>query len=352
VRSYMRCTTNPDPDSFVRGLIAWWIDEDGFPVKARSGVLRWFLRRGDDLVWADTREELLPMCAEGEQPLSLTFIHARLADNPALEKADPGYRARLMALPEVERERLLGGNWDIRDEGGKYVTDENFARRWSVLPPINVYIVSDFAVTEKPPDGAGKKDPDFTEHGVFGIDPEGNILVIDWWYGQKKADVWIERLLDLVVTHKDKLQFWFGEAGVIQKAVEPALTQRMRERSVYFGMDWLPTIGGESRTAAKKGFADSSKRAKAIKGRAFQARAAQGKILFPPDSYAPWVARVIKQCVGFPVGHDDAFDVMSNMCRAINNAHPAIVLPPKPAKEDRWDKAFQKRGNGVTDRTV
>src|SRR5690625_3049613 len=28
VRPYVRATTNPDPDSFVAGLISWWIDQD------------------------------------------------------------------------------------------------------------------------------------------------------------------------------------------------------------------------------------------------------------------------------------------------------------------------------------
>jgi len=34
-----------------------------------------------------------------------------------LEK-DPGYRANLLALPLVERERLYGGNWKIVEAGG------------------------------------------------------------------------------------------------------------------------------------------------------------------------------------------------------------------------------------------
>jgi predicted phage terminase large subunit-like protein len=122
IRPYVRATCNPDPDSFVRQLIDWWIDKDGSPIPERSGVLRWFVRKDDDLVWGDSREELEERFPEvdenGErlfQPLSLTFVAAKLSDNP---KGDPGYRAKLQALPRVDRERLLGGNWNVRAAAG------------------------------------------------------------------------------------------------------------------------------------------------------------------------------------------------------------------------------------------
>lgn len=326
-RIRLRGTTNPDPDSFVRSLIAWWIDEaTGLAIPERSGVLRWFIRDGDAIVWGDTREELLPLCRPGQQPMSLTFIKAGLKDNPALTLKDPGYEARIQALPEVERQRLGGGNWNIRAEGGKYVEDGYFLRRWTDEPEeANVYICSDYAVTEPLPGN----DPDFTEHGVFGIAPTDDIYVLDWWYGQTKSDVWIERLIDLIARWKPLTVF--GEQGVIQKAVEPALVKRMRERRIYARLEWLSSSVRRTATSTKTGYADASKQAKAIRGRPFQARAAMGKIIFPAN--APWASRVIAQCVGFPVGKDDAFDVCSHICQAIDQAHPAIAkLPPKPAK--------------------
>jgi predicted phage terminase large subunit-like protein len=51
--------------------------------------------------------------------LSLTFISSRLSDNPALMRADPKYHSTLQSLPMVERERLLGGNWNARPTAGK-----------------------------------------------------------------------------------------------------------------------------------------------------------------------------------------------------------------------------------------
>jgi phage terminase large subunit-like protein len=51
-------------------------------------------------------------------PKSLTFVPAKLDDNPTLAKGDPSYRANLMAMELVERERLLGGNWKVRPAAG------------------------------------------------------------------------------------------------------------------------------------------------------------------------------------------------------------------------------------------
>jgi len=50
VRPYIRATCNPDADSWVADLIAWWIDQDtGLPIAERAGKLRWFVRVGEDL---------------------------------------------------------------------------------------------------------------------------------------------------------------------------------------------------------------------------------------------------------------------------------------------------------------
>lgn len=132
VAPYMRATCNPVPrddetGGWLNRLIAWWIDQDtGFPIPGRSGVIRYFVRdpETDELQWGASREELdrgypsMPVT-------SLTFIPATLEDNPILDEGDPSYRGKLMALPRVERERLLGGNWNVRPGAGMY-----FQRSW------------------------------------------------------------------------------------------------------------------------------------------------------------------------------------------------------------------------------
>ena len=158
----VRATTNPDADSFVASLIEWWIDQDsGYPIDERSGVLRWFVRVGDILEWADRPEDLAHHTEPDGTPIepkSLTFIPAKLEDNPALMKADPGYRANLLALGTVERERLLKGNWKIRPAAGMY-----FQRDWVEMvrtEPEDLEVVRgwDLAATEARPGS----DPDWT----------------------------------------------------------------------------------------------------------------------------------------------------------------------------------------------
>jgi hypothetical protein len=59
VKPYIRATCNPDADSWVAEFIAWWIDQDtGLAIPERAGVLRWFVRVGDDLKWSDRPEGL------------------------------------------------------------------------------------------------------------------------------------------------------------------------------------------------------------------------------------------------------------------------------------------------------
>lgn len=135
VRPYVRATCNPDSDSWVAEFISWWISPvTGYPLPERSGVKRYMARTGDRLRWADTPDGLAAQLSGTEwadiQPKSVTFIASTLADNRILMRQDPGYLANLMALPTVERERLLSGNWKIKRASGAY-----FSRaRVNVLP--------------------------------------------------------------------------------------------------------------------------------------------------------------------------------------------------------------------------
>jgi predicted phage terminase large subunit-like protein len=172
VKPYIRATCNPDPDSFVAQLINWWIDPDtGYAIPERSGVIRWFIALNDEIIWGDTREELIEKHGPETQPKSLTFIRAMLTDNQILLKQDPGYLANLKALPLVERERLLGGNWKIRPSAGLYFKRSYFEIVDAV--PITAKRVRawDFAATD-PEELAEGKDPDYTagckmsRHGI------------------------------------------------------------------------------------------------------------------------------------------------------------------------------------------
>jgi predicted phage terminase large subunit-like protein len=180
VRPYVRATCNPDADSWVAEFIAWWIDPDtGLPLRERAGVLRWFVRVGETLHWAGSPEDLAhhinPLDGLPIPPKSVTFIPAKLSDNAKLIAADPGYYSTLLALPLVERERLLGGNWKIRPAAGLY-----FQRSWVTVKdvaPANMQQVRgwDLAATPKTEDN----DPDWTCGTLMAKDGLGNYWVLD-----------------------------------------------------------------------------------------------------------------------------------------------------------------------------
>lgn len=176
VRPYMRATCNPDPDHWLRTFLAWWIGEDGYPIPSRAGVIRWMAVLGGTTHWADSKEELVEQFGADVEPLSVTFIPATLDDNPALMEADPGYRAKLKALPKHEREQLLGGNWDARPVAGTY-----FQRHWFEtldVAPVKTRWVRywDRAATEP---SENNPDPDWTVGGLVGVTPDGYYIIGD-----------------------------------------------------------------------------------------------------------------------------------------------------------------------------
>ncbi|WP_322883942.1 phage terminase large subunit [Sinorhizobium medicae] len=181
VRPYIRATCNPDTDSWVAEFISWWIDQDtGLPIPERAGVLRWFVRIGDAIIWADSPQDLAHHTAPNEDgidspipPKSVTFVPAKLSDNRALMAADPSYLASLMALPTVERERLLGGNWKIRPAAGLL-----FRRGWcevvDAIPAGARWMRGwDLGATPK----TESNDPDWTAGTKIGKLPDGRYIV-------------------------------------------------------------------------------------------------------------------------------------------------------------------------------
>lgn len=176
----------------------------------------------------------------------------------------------------------------IPDEGDFFKLD--WFGSYEELPEkLTIYGASDYAVT----DGDG----DYTEHGVFGVDFNKNIYVLDWWRGQASSDVWIDKKCDLIVKHKPSC--WFGEAGPIRRAIEPFMMSRLTQRNAFCRIEWLPSVS------------DKASRARSIQG-----VASMGKVFFPKN--AAWKGDVLSQLIRFPAGkHDDTVDVMSLIGRGL-----------------------------------
>ena len=180
----------------------------------------------------------------------------------------------------------------------------SYSQRPAVL---RVFGASDYAVS---PDSG-----DWTEHGVFGVDPTGQVYVLAWWRGQTAPDVWIEAQCGMILEHSPLI--WFGEAGPIRRSIEPFLRKRMIERNAMCRLEWLPSV------------TDKETRAQAIIG-----LAGMGRVWWPER--ATWLAEVQRQCLAFPAAkHDDAVDVLSLIGRGLSFIGSDTAKPKAPSNAAR-----------------
>ncbi len=301
VRPYVRATCNPDADSWVAEFIAWWINQEtGLAIPARSGVVRWFIRQGDSITWGDTREELLERYGPDELPKSVTFIAATLFDNKKLMEADPGYLANLRALPLVEQQRLLGGNWKIRPAAGLY-----FQRTWCEVVeavPVGLDVVRywDLAATQK----TETNDPDWTVGLKVGKDRAGLFYILD-----------MQRMQD--------------SPGKVEKAIFNTATSDGKQ--VRLGLPQDPGQAGKSQAAyfirQFVGWNVKTERESGDKVTRFgpfsaQCLAGNVKVL-----RATWNKVLFDQLEGFPdASHDDEADACSGAFEMLNIPKPAMSI--------------------------
>ena len=175
VPSYIRATTNPDPDSWVRHMISWWIDEKtGYAIPERSGKIRWFVVESDKIIWGDSKEELTSK-DKTRLPKSFSFVASTIYDNKILLERDPTYLASLKALSRFEREQLLMGNWNVRPSAGMFF-QRSFFNVIDVLPRNLTFCrYWDRAATKK----TEQNDPDYTVGLKLAKDPNGVFYVCD-----------------------------------------------------------------------------------------------------------------------------------------------------------------------------
>ncbi len=302
VRPYIRATCNPDADSWVAEFLAWWIDEEtGLPIPERAGVVRYFIRVSEKIVWADRPEDLsqngpqlanLPSGLDPPRPISVTFIPATVFDNQALLQVNPEYLAWLLSLPTLERERLLAGNWKIRPAAGLY-----FKREWCTVVdevPAELDIVRywDLAATEK----TEFNDPDWTVGIKLGRDRNGG-----YW------------LLDLVRGR--------ANPGDVDRLLLNTATQDGKQVRIGFGKD--PGQAGKSQAlhlvCALSGFtatpaAESGDKLTRFGPFSSQCRAGNMKIL-----RGHWNEELFRVLEGFPeLAHDDEVDACSGALEMLN----------------------------------
>lgn len=136
-------TCNPDPSSWVKKFIQWWIGDDGYAIRERDGVIRYCFMDGDEIqnvVWGDTPREVYLKCRDKIDRLwkpeyealgfdrermfvkSVTFVRADVTGNIKLLQSDPNYIAGLSQQDEEQVMRDLEANWNFQSKGTELVS--------------------------------------------------------------------------------------------------------------------------------------------------------------------------------------------------------------------------------------
>lgn len=219
IKPYVRATCNPDSDKWVAQFISWWIDQDtGYPIKERSGIIRYMYVLNDVIYWGGSPEELADeLNINPNECKSVTFIASRLEDNKILMQSDPSYLSNLKAMTEVDMERLLYGNWKIKSQAGRF-----FKR---VQIPIDGYLgmipddvvywcrAWDLAATSEDENG----NADYTAGVLIGKRKNGRYIVADVINKQIKAGEVESLILMTAISDRKK----YGQSYKVRLPQDP-----------------------------------------------------------------------------------------------------------------------------------
>ena len=157
----------------------------------------------------------------------------------------------------------------------------------------------------------GKKEPDFTQHFVMGLDNKGDMWFVDNWGGQVETDKGIAQFIRLVSLWKPIR--WFNEGGLIDKAIGPSIRSAMMHAQKFVAIESLPSLDD-----------------KAVKLQAFHARATAGTVHFPIKRR--WADDCIEQLVKFPGGR---WDDMADCCGLLGRGVDLMMDARVPSTESR-----------------
>lgn len=313
VPPYVRATCNPDADSWVAEFIAWWIDQEtGFFIPERAGALRYYVRVAGNLLWADDPAELmehlpaaseLPPGVEMPKPKSVTFIPAKLSDNPALLRANPEYLLTLHSMPLVEQQRLLYGNWKIRPAAGLFFQRSKCTFIDAAPAGLRKVRYWDLAGTMK----TESNDPDWTVGVLMGRDEAGFLYILD--VQRARVDPFeVEKLLASTASSDGKfVNIGFGH--------DPGQAGNFQASSHIRN-----TFAGYNATAKR----ESGE--KTTRFGPFSAQALAGNVRILKASWNDVFCRALE---GFPdLAHDDDVDACSGAYEMLLNGAGVILTGP------------------------
>ena len=262
------------------------------------------IRRDNTVHWGATRKELIERFnlvteEELQEPRSVTFIASSVYDNKGLLKVNPHYLANLKALPLVERERLLNGNWKIKPAGG-LIFKRSQVNIIEAEPTDLLWVVRawDIAATEKK---EKSDDPDFTAGVLMGKRKNGRYVVLDV-INQQVGAADVEHLIkNTAVADRAK----YGRLVTIRLPQDPGGAGKI------VATDWVRKLAG---------FAVKVERVTGSKITRANPFAAQWPVGNVDVLAADWNDAYFKQLEFFPEGkHDDMVDASSDSFNELAN---------------------------------
>lgn len=239
LKPYIRATFNAEP-GWIADMIAWyWDPETGYPIPERSGVIRYFVRKNNKIVWVskEYRDET------GLPPKSFTYIMSSMEDNPLGMLANPDYKATINSLDNVTRERLGKGNFLIQ-EGGNMFKPEWFEVVDSAPAGIKLIRYWDFAATEV--SEKDKNDPDWTAGALCGI-WDHTLYIVDVIFHRETPGQTELTLINTASQDGRDVEIWWEE----EKGSAGKFTSHYL-RSVFKGFDAHPDpVSGQKVDRAK-----------------------------------------------------------------------------------------------------
>lgn len=354
VSGYIRASTNPDPDSWLRKFIDWWIGKDGYAIPERSGKIRWFIRVSGEVIWGDSKMEMLryqidepsgiverydamnqfpiegvpgTMYYDRERrvysawkggeykdlisPKSVTFIASSLSDNAILMRNDPSYLANLQSLPLVEQERLLGGNWNIRPAAGLYFPRSALPTLLNDVPNDVTRWVRGWDLAATDTDEGG--DPAYTASVLLGKRRDGSYVIADATNHRLKAEKVREMVKQCAVSDKAKYK-----RVKIRMSIDPGQAGKEQSQS------YIKMLAGFTVSAVRE---SGTKEARA---EPFAAQWQAGNVCVVAG---PWTETLLGQYEAFPESKfKDLVDAGSNAFNELELMNTASAPPSDISK--------------------
>jgi len=208
-----------------------------------------------------------------------------------------GYAAEIEARRPFIDSRTWNSLYQLNptpDEGDYWRKD--WLRAYSDPPKhLRCYGASDYAVT----DNGG----DYTVHVVVGVDPIGDMYLMDLWRDRTTSDQWVEALVEMLGRWRP-LE-WAEESGQITSAVGPLIRRRMIETNT---------------TTFRRSFA--SRADKAVRAQSMRGRMAVRGLYCPKSEqwYPAFESELLHCWAGL---HDDQADAIGLIGQLLDHVLPA-----------------------------